>query len=306
MPNTLVHLGIQGFAYRLYDRKLDLRLVYLSCIIPDIPWILQRAIHAVWPDLDRIDLMLRSGAQSSLFFCVVFAGAFAVIARRPTSAFLILSSGSLFHLLLDITQIKWGRGSIFWAPLDWHIAAWELAWPENPLFYVLSVFGVVFVVATWRSIDHAPIFRRGPIWRYGIAAILLGFYFLGPLHYARNLYEIDAYSAKVYSNPEARSGKVVVMDRASLLRGEDGRTMVRDYTGELLILEGADYLPDHLISVKGRFTLPDTVVALDFHHHPANDRIIASILGLALVCALWLQSFYRWARTSAMARRQRE
>ena len=70
MPNTLIHIGVQGLIYRTLSKEFDLRYVLLACVIPDLPWIMQRLVRAVAPGVDRIDLVLYSGVQSSLFFCL--------------------------------------------------------------------------------------------------------------------------------------------------------------------------------------------------------------------------------------------
>jgi hypothetical protein len=48
VPNALAHLGVQGVATRALLRDADLKWVYIGCIIPDIPWILQRFVRAVF------------------------------------------------------------------------------------------------------------------------------------------------------------------------------------------------------------------------------------------------------------------
>ena len=44
MPNTLVHFAAQGGASHALWRRLDPRFVYLGCLLPDLPWILRRAV----------------------------------------------------------------------------------------------------------------------------------------------------------------------------------------------------------------------------------------------------------------------
>ena len=49
MPNTLVHLGVQGLGNRLISTEIDLKWVFLGCIIPDLPWIVRRTLIALAP-----------------------------------------------------------------------------------------------------------------------------------------------------------------------------------------------------------------------------------------------------------------
>jgi len=44
MPNTLAHLAVHGFATRAVLRGADLKWVFVGCVIPDIPWIIQRVV----------------------------------------------------------------------------------------------------------------------------------------------------------------------------------------------------------------------------------------------------------------------
>lgn len=101
MPNTLVHLGIQGIATRLMIREADYKWIFTGAILPDIPWILKRAVTTIVPGVDPIDLRLYAIAQSSLAGCLFLAGALAIFSRRPWRVFFILVLNSLIHLLLD-------------------------------------------------------------------------------------------------------------------------------------------------------------------------------------------------------------
>ena len=49
VPNTLVHFAAQGAASHGLWRRLDPRWVYLGCLLPDLPWILRRAVVGLRP-----------------------------------------------------------------------------------------------------------------------------------------------------------------------------------------------------------------------------------------------------------------
>ena len=72
MPNTLAHLGIGGATTRAVITKADLKWVYLSCVIPDMPWILQRTAHIFFPQVSPYDLRLYVIVQSTLLFSYYF------------------------------------------------------------------------------------------------------------------------------------------------------------------------------------------------------------------------------------------
>ena len=111
MPNTLAHFGIQGVATLVMLRQADPKWIFVGCIIPDVPWILQRIVRPVITDPDLLyDLRLYTIAQASLICCLLLCGAFAVLSANPGRIFAILSLNSCFHLLLDAFQTKWGNG----------------------------------------------------------------------------------------------------------------------------------------------------------------------------------------------------
>jgi signal transduction histidine kinase len=244
--------------------------------------------------VDRIELMLRSGVQSSLLFCVLLCGAFSLLTYHPRRVFLILASGSLFHLVLDVIQIKWGRGAFFLAPFDWRLVSLDLLWPDHPVFYVLTILSIVFVLATWRQIDHSPVFARVSVARQLVVVTFLLTYFAAPFSFSQVLFERDIYFARTLSDSAMRVGKPVAFDRASLGSHEDGRITVEAFNGEHLFLEEVAADPVGLISVRGVFIEPGVVRATSYHVHPANFRNAASFAGLLLVLILWGQSFYRW------------
>lgn len=294
MPNTLVHLGVQGLASRSIAPDVDLRIVYLACVVPDVPWILQRAAITLAPDVDRAELMLRGGVQSSLLFCLILSASLALTMRRSLAAFTVLAIGSLFHLLLDITQIKWGRGAILFAPFDWQLVSLDWAWPENPIFQLATIASLGFVVLTWRSVDHREVLRGWSAKRHLAALGLLAVYAAAPAYLTGELLAADVYYSQTLSDSTDRTGKPVAFDRAPISVNGEGIAEVELYTGERLHITGVDPREGSLVSVRGIFSGEKTIRADEAHFHPPHTRIAASIAGLALVLAIWMQSFFVW------------
>ena len=73
MPNTLAHLGVQSLATRALIRDSDLKWIYLGCIVPDLPWTLNRLVKTTVPSVDLYDLRLYVIVQASLFFCLLLS-----------------------------------------------------------------------------------------------------------------------------------------------------------------------------------------------------------------------------------------
>ncbi len=293
MPNTLVHLGVQGLVSRSVYREVDLRMVYLGCVIPDLPWIAQRAIRGIHPAVDRIDLALYSGAQSSLLFCVLLSAVISAFTRNRGRNLAILVTGCAMHLALDITQIKWGNGAMLLAPFNWQVTSLGWWWPEHSLFTVLTLASLAYVIATWRQIPDTPLLALPPAPVRALAATGLLLYLAVPVWLIPVLEDLDTYDTRTLGRVEERTGKQVRFDRASLLDNRDGVATVRIFTGEVLKLTNAGSGDSGLISVDGIFTAPDTVAANRYRIHPAYTRDLASIVGLGLLALVWARVLWR-------------
>ena len=143
MPNTLAHIGIQGLATRSIIKDADFKWIIIGCIIPDVPWILQRLVTIAF-NVNLYDLRLYSTVQSSFFFCILLSFLLATLARQYWKVFIILSINSFFHLILDSLQTKWANGVHLFAPFDWHFINFGLFWPENIITYILTGFGFLY------------------------------------------------------------------------------------------------------------------------------------------------------------------
>lgn len=292
MPSTLVHLGIQGFVSRALVPGIDLRVVYLACVIPDIPWIAQRAILFAAPAVDRIALMSWCAVQASLLYSLLLSAAFSALTIRPGPTFLVLGTGSLFHLLLDAIQVKWGRGVILFAPLDWRPVSLELLWPEHPAFVILLVASAIFVIVTWRGVDHRPLLARSYRRRGAICLALVAVYAFSPGVFTDVLQRADVYFAATIADTDGRAGKSASFDRAHLLRYENDVALVEIFSGERIRVVNVSGQAGDLISFRGRFVKADLFRATDHHLHPPYVRALASVVGLAFVLALWMQSAF--------------
>ncbi len=87
MPNTLAHFGTQALPWKLLDSKADIKWLGLGCVIPDLPWIIQRFAPSLIPGIDLIDLRIYCIIQASLFFCLLLSAAIALLARQSGHIF---------------------------------------------------------------------------------------------------------------------------------------------------------------------------------------------------------------------------
>ncbi len=163
MPNTLVHFAAQGAASRALWRRLDPRFLYLGCVLPDLPWILRRAVVAFGVPVDAFDLRLYTMGLASLAITLLLAAAVAVATTAPRRVFAWLGLNALLHLLLDATEIKFGNGVHLLAPFSWRMTSFELLPGESPVYVLLTIAGVLLVL--WdiaRRRDGAVGWERRP------------------------------------------------------------------------------------------------------------------------------------------------
>ena len=163
MPNTLVHFAAQGAASRALWRRLDPRFLYLGCVLPDLPWILRRAIVAFGVPVDAFDLRLYTMGLASLAITLLLAAAVAVATTAPRRVFAWLGLNALLHLLLDATEIKFGNGVHLLAPFSWRMTSFELLPGESPVYLLLTIGGALLVL--WdiaRRRDGAVGWERRP------------------------------------------------------------------------------------------------------------------------------------------------
>ncbi|HID02690.1 MAG TPA: hypothetical protein EYP18_05730, partial [Desulfobacterales bacterium] len=78
MPNTLVHIAIQTPLTRLGMKEAPLQWIAVGCIIPDIPWIVQR-IFTYFPGIDTLNLRLYTVTQASLIYCLILSLALSML-----------------------------------------------------------------------------------------------------------------------------------------------------------------------------------------------------------------------------------
>ena len=292
MPNTLAHAGAQGLATRTAVPDVDLKWVYLGCVIPDLPWILQRAAYVIAPGIDPFTLRAYVIIQASLLGALVMSAATALLARKTWGVFAVLGGNAVLHLVLDAMQTKWGNGVHFWAPFSWDLTNWGLFWPESIPTYVLTAFGLLYIAWHWRASTDEPVMlvRPGIPKLIGIF-VLLGTYFLGPLFLLQQPIEADAHSLKTLSESRERTGRSVEMDRAGYVRDQGEYFLVK--FGEREQVEELGISAPATVSVQGQFVSRNKIRVSRLHIHTSRLRNYPSYLGLGLIFVLWSHALYR-------------
>lgn len=283
MPNTLAHLGFQTICSKVIIPEADFKWIAVGCIVPDLPWIVQRIIPFVRPNVDMLDLRLYCIVQASLCFCLLIAGAVGFMLRGGGRIFFLLGINCLLHLFLDASQIKWANGVHFLVPLSWKIVNFGFYWPESSITFMLIALGVL-VLAFYAGKDfHKPVvflFQRTRV----LAGILLvlGYFFL-PFLFLQAVQLADNHFVGTLKGV-TRAGKWIALDRATFERDQGTVTL---FTGEKLKVIGTLPENDSILSLQGRFQTEKIVIVTGYHLHN-RFRDISTLVGLCLVALLWL------------------
>lgn len=286
MPNTLAHIGLQAPLTRIGCKAVPLQWVVLGCIIPDIPWILQR-ILSLAPGINPIPLQLYVVTQASLFFCCIASLAFALCTRKSGFVFLILTANSALHLLLDACQIKWANGIHLLAPFSWHTTNFAFFWPEHSTSYVLTLMGLAALLFTWRNALPSDLFLQKPDKKKAITLTLaLICYLTTPFFFAKAAYNGDVHYSKTIHERSERAGKAIEIDRGIYNKATQ---TITPFTNKALSLNNPPVVQSGILSIRGTFDQENTITVTDYHVHK-NHRDHASYAGLFLILLLWTHS----------------
>jgi len=288
VPNTLAHLGVQAVATRAVIKAADLKWICVGCVVPDLPWIMQRIVAALPVGISPLDLRLYAIVQSTLTASLILCGAISAFSSRPALVFRILAVNVMLHLLLDSLQIKWANGVHLLAPFDWELFNIGLFWPESPITILLNVLGLGVVVYIWYASPGNPVslsFKRRINVAGGVSLTLI--YVVAPVGFLDGPEQADNHSVKTLRETEFRAGRYVEFDRNSLIRDESG-DRIQTLSGEEIAVVGVPADAPATISAKGRFIDNRTVVVNQTHGHWPLARDLASIVGLSLVALIWI------------------
>ena len=297
MPNTLAHVGVQVLTSRAALRDAELRWVLVGCVVPDVPWILNRALVAFWPSVDVFVVRPYWIAQASWLCSLLLCGALASLAARPLRIFCLLAVNAFLHLLLDAAQTKWGNGVHLLAPFSWETWNLGLFWPESVATVVLTLLGLgVLLFALSRS-PAAPAVqwpRRG---RLALTLGLVAAYLAAPLLFRDAVLEADAHSLATLQTPELRPGRSAGFDRVWIEVDAPDRGRLFVLGGQTLEVVGALPSRSGPVSVRGRFLTSERLQIEGVHGHGAFPRELASYVGLGGIAAVWAAAFLAaWRR----------
>ncbi len=288
MPNTLCHFAVQGPAGRFITNKSATLWILTGCILPDIPWMVQRVLlplHLFNP----YDVRLYVTVQASLVFCLVLSFALSLFTEGPVRVFAIVGVNCLCHLLLDTIQIKWGNGVHLFAPFTWKLLQFNLLWSENIIFTICSGIGFLYIILIWKktAAEETSLVRPSWIRAAGIFCCLL-IYLFAPLHYMPDLEKADNRYIHTLRDIPARTGKPIAFDRVHF--SASTRT-ITTFTGERIFVRGRVPKQSGLLSLQGSF-VTDHAIGVTIFHRNSIFRAVCSAVGISLFLLLWAQSLF--------------
>ena len=290
MPNTLVHLLVGTMATKPIFPTIDYKWIFLGAIIPDLPWIGQRLVRLVLPDLSPIDVRLYVAIQSALFASIILCAAFALLSRVRLQIFSALSIGVIVHLLLDATQTKWGNGVLLFAPFRWEMINFGLYWPEHWITITATLLGgAVGLFALLKAPPGQWDFIVPSLSHSTLILVFLLAYTFAPLPFLVGAERSDLHFADTLRQTEERAGRLIEVDRRNIEIDGTGVQLMH-WTGEELFLHGA--LPDKtgVYSIRGTFVSPEVIEVREIYRHQAELRDYASYVGLLLVLLVWVRA----------------
>ncbi len=298
MPNTLAHIGGQGVLTRLVWRDAEPRWILLGCVIPDVPWILQRLVLSV-TDVDPLLVRPYLDYQASLFGCLLLSAAVAALADAYRRVGLILTFNAVLHLVFDAIETKWGNGVHFFAPASWTQTNWGLFWPDSLPAVALTGLGAVFVLMTWRrNARSATGLATLTIPRVASFVVLISLYVTTPLMLQGDQAKSDLHFAASKYGDTDLSGHPVAYDRVRL-EACDGRTCLLEPFGTRIeALDVTTELPA-TVSLKGTLLDARRLEVTDYHVHLPYFRDVASYVGIAVIALYWVLPILRRPSTSA-------
>jgi hypothetical protein len=294
MPNTLAHVGVQSIATRSALPDVRLKWVYLGCVIPDLPWILQRALLFAVPGIDPYALQAYTIVQASLFGCLFLCAAAALLSESVWGTFAILGGNAVLHLVLDAMQTKWGAGAHFLAPFSWASTNWGLFWPESIATYSLTALGLACVVWYWRPALRQPLgLVRPDAFRLVGGGVLLVGYFTVPFLLLQGPLGADASSLKTLSGSASQVGHRAALDRVQYVDAREGPRLETYRGRKQMQVEGLEVQPPATVSVRGVLVAENKIRVTDHHVHIGRLRDYPSYVGLAFIAILWVNAVMR-------------
>ena len=300
MPNTLAHIGVQTPLTKLGLRTAPVQWIALGCLLPDIPWILQRILRLL-PMVDPVTLRMYVVFQASFFSCCILALGLALLTRKRRLIFSILAGNALLHLLIDATQQKWGNGVNLLLPFSFHTTNFGFFWPEDTITYVMTALGVLVCILYWpRPVTKDPLFLHKPGKKGLTGTISMALlYMILPLFFIKPGFEADLHYAKTITEKGNKSGQRVEIDRG--LYDSTAQT-ISSFAKDAIPVTNPPPVQGKTLSIQGIYDEHNRITITAVHEHQAH-RDYASYAGLLWILLTWGVSLRQQQKSPKSGRR---
>ncbi len=295
MPDLLTHFGATYLLSRPLPWRIDLRLLFLGALLPDLPWILSRVLKTLTP-LDPINLSAYLIPFSTPLVVLLVAACIALLHQRPLTCFAILGTAGLLNIVLDCLQTRPVSGPLLLYPLSFHRYSLHWFWPEDIISYVaVGVSLVCMAFAMRRPIGPTPFRLRN---LRLVVSLLFGICVLTVLTH-KPLIAQNVYNLGFASQPENWEGQWVtlesrrVVDR-NLVEVERSRGLRVQIKGDV------ELYPGEVVSLGG-FYRDGKIYTEMVHRHRRGLRNLFSYVALLIFVAVWFDVPGRlrtWKRSS--------
>lgn len=290
MPNTLAHIGVQVPLTKFGLGTAPVQWIVLGCLLPDIPWILQRILRML-PMIDPVTVRMYVVFQASFFSCCILACGLALLTRKRILIFSLLTGNALIHLLIDASQQKWGNGINLLLPFSYHTTNFGFFWPESPLTHMMTALGVLICILYWpKPVTRQQLFLKKPDSKglLGATGMLL-IYLILPLFFIKPGYEADLHYAKTISGTGNKTGLWVEIDRGVY---NHATQTISSFAASAIPVTNPPPVEGKTLSIQGIYDENNTIVISNFHEH-RGFRDYGSYAGLLWILTLWGTSFWQ-------------
>jgi hypothetical protein len=295
MPDWIIHIGAAHALGRPFGRW-DPRWLFLGAVLPDaVPRVFSQVLHLV-PALDSLSTVwvgLHVGFLHTPASVALAAAALAVMAADRAAAALGLAFGSALHFALDVLQKSWGGGTALLFPVDLRPISLQVVWYDSAVPHALVIAFGLYLLVVWRrsSWPVAPAFARCT-WPRALAAAGLALaYLLAPLACLDRAVAENVGNSKMMLEPAAFAGHRVELPVVEV-EGVDGDDVLIEWDDVPYPISwrGRPAVePGDFISLRGAFT-GSRIEPAEVFVHDYGFKTLASLLGLAMLVAVWAPS----------------
>ncbi len=281
MPNLLTHFGATYLLFWPLPWRIDLRLLFLGALLPDLPWIIYRALERLTA-LDPINLLAYLIPFSTPIVVLLVAACIALLHQRPLTCFGILGTAGVLNIVLDALQTRPVSGPLLLYPFSFRQYSLHWFWSEDIISYVaVGVSLVCIAFALRRPIWPTP-FRLQNLGL--VVSLLFGICVLISLTH-KPLIAQNVYTLGFASQPEKWEGEWVTLEFDPVVE----RNLVQVHPSRGLrvqVMGDVDLQPGEGVTLGG-FYRDGKIYPEMIRRHRGGLRDLFSYAALLIFVAVW-------------------